>query len=103
MPFLDFSGVMEDVAWRTTLAGIDVHDDEACPWIDERVLLVFSTYVYVDPSGPVLVTDGREIAVGDEFETNPLIELEGSFTCAGERWPDAVQLSDAPLLPPQGG
>ena len=62
-----------------------------------------STYVYVDPSGPVLVTDGREIAVGDEFETNPLIELEGSFTCAGERWPDAVQLSDAPLLPPQGG
>jgi len=101
VPFLSFAGDIEDVAVPSRLAGIEIGTSEACPWIEDRVLLVLSTPAHVDPSVPVLVAGEHRFAIGDSFESNPLIELDGGFTCDGEQWPKAVQLAAAPT--PIGG
>jgi hypothetical protein len=95
---MEHSGGVEDKAVRSTLLGIDLAQGEACPWIDDRVLLVFSNQARVDPDGPVLLAEGQRIAIGDSFETAPPIELDGGFDCGGNRWERAVQLPDVPML-----
>ncbi|MDO5503713.1 MAG: hypothetical protein Q4G67_11115 [Actinomycetia bacterium] len=98
MPFLPFEGGTELMAVSSRLAGIELGRTEACPWIEDRVLVVLSTPAHVDPADRELVVGDDRIAIGDTFETTPLIELDGGFTCNGERWPMAVQLAEAPTL-----
>lgn len=97
VPIKPFSGFVETVAVRSTLKGIEVFETEACPWIEDRVLLVFSTDASVDASGPVLISKDHRIAVGDDFESAPLVRLPGGFDCGGKHWTQAAQLPGAPL------
>jgi hypothetical protein len=100
VPYLRFSGYLDDKGVRSTLAGIEVTPGEARPWVEDRVLLVFSNRARVDPDGPVLVSDGQRIAIGDSFGTNPPIVLVGGFDCGGKRWERALHLPVAPTLLP---
>ena len=96
VPQKPFSGYSDAVSVRSTLKGIETLDAEACPWIGDHILLVLSTDAYVDSSGPTLVSDSRQIAIGDVFETAPLVPMPEGFDCGGKRWPRAVQLPSAP-------
>ena len=96
VPHQDFSGFVDTVALRSTLKGIDVFDTEACPWIENHVLLVFSTDASVDASGPVLISKDLRIAVGGYFASGPLVPLQGGFVCGGKHWGQAAQLPTAP-------
>lgn len=98
VPSQGYYGDVDAVSVRSTLAGIEVVDDEACPWIGDHVLLVVSKDASVDPSGPVLLSGGTRIGVGDAFESGPLMELKDGFDCGGKHWDNAVQLPSAPLL-----
>lgn len=96
VPHRGFSGSVEALAVRSTLGGIEVFENEACPWIKDHVLLVVSTEASVDPDGPTLVSKGARIAVGDSFETAPPVPLEGGYNCGGRHWDQAVHLPSAP-------
>lgn len=97
VPHRDFSGFAETVAVRSTLEGIEVFETEACPWIEDHVLLVLSTEASVDADGHTLVSKGDRIAVGDNFETAPPVPLKGGYNCGGRHWDKAVHLPSAPL------
>lgn len=96
VPQKKFSGFVETVAVRSTLKGIEVFETEACPWIEDHVLLVFSKDASVDASGPVLISKDHRIAVGDDFESAPLVRLQGGFECGGKHWTQAAHLPEAP-------
>jgi len=96
VPQKEFSGSFDTVAHRSTLKGIEIFETEACPWIEDHVLLVFSTDASVEALGPVLVSSDHRIAVGDDFESAPLVRLQGGFECGGKHWAQAAQLPEAP-------
>ena len=95
VPMKPFSGFVDTVAGRSTLKGIEVFETEACPWIEDHVLLVFSTDASVDASGPALISKDLRIAVGKNFWSGPLVRLQGGFECGGKHWTQAAQLPGA--------
>lgn len=96
VPHREFSGYVDTVAVRSTLEGIEVSGRDACPWVEDLVLLVFTTDASVDPSGRVLISYDHRIAIGDEFETAPQVKLASGYECGGKHWDHAVQLPGPP-------
>lgn len=88
------------VAVVHTVAGIHVGEKEACPWIDDRVLVVLSADGFVEREGPVLVSGDLRLGPGDRFEAGPAQPLDGGRDCGGQRWNQAVVIVGSLQPPP---
>lgn len=88
------------VAVVHTLAGIVVGEGEACPWMDDRVLIVLAADAFVERQGPTLVSGDLRVRPGDRFESGPAQPQDGGFDCAGERWNQAVIIVGSLAAPP---
>jgi hypothetical protein len=78
------------VAVVHTLGGIEIGEDEACPWTDDRVLIILSADAFVEREGPTLVSDDLRLRPGDRFEAGPAQPQDAGFDCGGQRWDQAV-------------
>lgn len=85
-------GTLEAVSHH--LVRIEISDDEACPVIgdetlDTEHLLVFSGKAYAkDPQ--TLHVNGKDIKVGETFETGHVERIEGGFMCGGTHYPEVI-------------
>lgn len=78
------------IAVMLTLDSVMIADDELCATTSGGDLLVFSQEVTGDENG--IEAGDMTIAVGDQFTTGEIEEIEGGMTCGGTHYDKAIHL-----------
>lgn len=78
------------IAAMLTLNSVKIADNELCATTSGGDLLIFSQEVTGDENG--IEVSNVTIAVGDQFTTGEIEEIEGGMTCGGTHYDKAIHL-----------